>query len=233
MRIDFLNLLVDCPVVDPGVGLEVFTKLMELLNHRIFLLLGVVFLKVFLLFQRELDVDELVDVLVVHELGLQELDPRDPVVAVILRLAPELDVPYVLVQDALSDILRHCYFEVEGAGLHQSFKHLEDVLDLDQAKRLLACFPLLGVVVPHEVSRCKNEQPLRYLFICFLALLEHKALIQRHVLCAVNEDVLHLFHDNAVLLLEGQLFFGLDVLAHQDVVAELVDFDLDLLLRHY
>lgn len=62
-------------MIYPCIRFEILAELMQLLNQRVLLLLRIVLLKVFVLLERKLDVDELVDILIVHKLGLQELNP--------------------------------------------------------------------------------------------------------------------------------------------------------------
>lgn len=72
-------------------------------------------------------------------------------VSIILRLAPELNVSDVFIQNSFSNVLSDCHLEVEGARLHQSLEHLEDVFDLDKAQWLLSSLPLLCIMIPHEI----------------------------------------------------------------------------------
>ena len=60
----------DSLVIDPNVLLEVLSKLMQLFVDHVFLLLLVIFVHIFLLLQRELDIYKLVDIVLVHVLGL-------------------------------------------------------------------------------------------------------------------------------------------------------------------
>jgi hypothetical protein len=191
-------------VVYPGVLLEVLAELVELFDQGILLLLRIVNELILILLKRELNVEELVDILVVDELGLKELDSGDPVVPVVLTLASELDVPNVGVKDTLPDVLGDRHFEVETGSLHDGLEDLEYVLHLDHAKRSLVSLVLLVVVVPDELFACEDQQSFGDLLAGLLALFEDHALVKWDVLVIGYQYILHLLDDNTVFLFEGQ-----------------------------
>jgi hypothetical protein len=124
---------------------------MELLIKLIKLLFSIVFLELILLFERKLDVNKLVDIVVIDRLRLQKFNPRNPVVSVVLVLASKFDISDTVLHRAFSDVAGDRDFEIEGVGLHECFEALEDIADHDDSKRNFVRLVLIRVVIPHQL----------------------------------------------------------------------------------